>query len=302
MKITTIALLLFMAVNVTTEALNPLFCGADPSVSMSAGIASDDTFQVPGGPTESASGEVLAASVEGLVAEAKAAPGNTGGRVKSGLVALYEFREGSGDTISDSSGLSPELPLMIQNNDRKEVSWAEGGPGISLRASNYQVNMGNMQAQVVSVSPASKISEAIRASSAFTAEVWVRPINAEQTGPVRIATISGGAGSRNLSMGQSGVSWDFRARNPAQAPHGRQVNGLPSMRTLPDAFQVQARVQHIVLTYTASEGGIIYVDGVPRAWELLEGEIVGNAGKWSGELEGWESDFKLMLGNEIGFA
>lgn len=127
-------------------------------------------------------------------------------------------------------------------------------------------------------------------------------INAEQTGPVRIATISGGGGSRNLSIGQSGVSWDFRSRNPAQAPRVRQVNGLPSMRTLPDAFQVEAKIQHIVLTYTAHEGGIIYVDGVPRAWELLEGEIVDNAGKWSGELEGWESDFKLMLGNEIGFA
>lgn len=231
---------------------------------------------------------------------AKAKPGNTEERIKAGLVALYEFREGSGDSISDSSGFSPELPLRIQDNDRQEVSWVEGGPGLSLRASNYRENMGNMRAQVVSVSPARKISDAIRASSAFTAEVWLRPINAEQTGPVRIATISGGTGSRNLSLGQSGVSWDFRTRNPAQAPRGRQDNGLPSMRTLADAFQVQARVQHVVLTYTATEGGIIYVDGVPRTWELLEGEIVGNAGKWSGELERWESDFKLMLGNEIG--
>lgn len=255
-------LLLIMMVNITISAQNLMFCGGDP----------------------------------------KAVPNNTESRVKAGLVALYEFREGSGDTISDSSGLSPELPLMIQNNDRKEVSWVEGGPGISLRASNYRVNMGNMQAQVVSVSPATKISEAIRVSSAFTAEVWVRPINAEQTGPVRIATISGGAGSRNLSLGQSGVSWDFRARNPAQAPLGRQRNGLPSMRTLPEAFQVQAKIQHVVLTYSASEGGIVYVDGEPRTWELLEGDIVGNAGKWSGELEGWESDFKLMLGNEIGSA
>lgn len=128
-------LLLIMIVNITISAQNLQFRGDDP----------------------------------------KALPNIKENRVEAGLVAFYEFREGYGDSIFDSSGLSPELPLTIKNNDRKEVNWVEGGPGISLRASNYHVNMGNMRAQVLSVSPASKISEPIQASSAFTAEVWLRP-------------------------------------------------------------------------------------------------------------------------------
>ena len=49
-------------------------------------------------------------------------------RVVTDLVALYEFSEGSGDTVFDTSGVAPALNLAVQ--DPSAITWTAGGLSI----------------------------------------------------------------------------------------------------------------------------------------------------------------------------
>lgn len=211
---------------------------------------------------------------------------------KPGLIALYKFLEGEGDTVADLSGVEPLLPLRITKNEKSEIEWVSGG-GIRATPGDYKIDVSSMTATLASEGPATKITEAMKAGDSFSVEIWGKPANVEQLGPVRLVSVSGGNGSRNVTIGHAGPAYDFRIRTTKV-----NKNGLPSLRTN-ESFQAKTELTHIVLTYSKN-GGKVYIDGELVEWFFYEGAVPGP--DLIGDLDNWDESFPLVLFNEVGGA
>ncbi len=123
-----------------------------------------------------------------------------------GAVVLYTF-EGDGDWVRDVSGEGE--PLDLQVADPGAVSWLQGG-GLEVRESTL----------IASAGPATRITQAVRASGSFTLEAWVRPANTTQAGPARLVTLSRDTGARNFTLGQNQEDYLVRFRTSATSENG----------------------------------------------------------------------------------
>lgn len=188
-------------------------------------------------------------------------------RVKTGLVALYTFNEGSGDTVYDRSGSGEALDLAIAAPAK--VSWTEGG--LSINSSTVLLTTG----------PATKIIDACKASNAFTMEAWIHTQDAAQTGPGRIATLSAGLNARNMTLEQDAGDYEGRVRTTTTSTNG--VPELSAANTVDDTA-----LQHVVFTRDAAGNETLYVDGAVRA-----------TGTASGDFSTWASNYKFAVGNEL---
>jgi len=83
-------------------------------------------------------------------------------RVTDGLVALYTFDEGSGNTVNDISGVGQPLPLAITVPGN--VTWMSGG---GLRV--------NSETRIMSSGPATKIINTCRAANELTVQQICHP-------------------------------------------------------------------------------------------------------------------------------
>jgi hypothetical protein len=198
-------------------------------------------------------------------------------RVTRGLQVLYNFREGSGTTIHDVSGVGTPLNLNIEQPDR--VSWLPDG-GLAIL----------QETRILSVGPATKINEAVVAAQELTVEAWVKPQNIEQQGPSRIVTISAGptGPDRNfsLNMGQAAQPADQRSRYTARGSAG---TGMPDYFSTP-VDSATTDLQHVVFTHNPITGeAFLYIDGVESA-----------AGNFVGTFNQWGLNRDLALGNEAG--
>ncbi|WP_111979233.1 LamG domain-containing protein [Algibacillus agarilyticus] len=198
---------------------------------------------------------------DGVVASA-------GGRFESDIIALYQFKTGSGSVAYDTSGISPAANLNLSGN----IEWL-GSWGI-------QINNGKAQA---STATSKKIHDLILSTNEFTLEAWLTPGNVVQEGPARIITYSAGDNDRNFTLGQTQYNYDFMLRT-----QNSSTNGQPALST-PDADEVlQATLQHVVLTYNAQEGRKLYVNG--NLIDVNDDEV--------SPLALWDNSFALILGNE----
>jgi hypothetical protein len=93
----------------------------------------------------------------------------------------------------------------------------------------------------------------------YTIETWLIPANTTQEGPARIITYSGGTGERNFMLGQ--VMYNYVARNRSVNPDVN-ANGDPTFSTADADEDLQAMLQHVVLTYDQARGRRIFVNGV----------------------------------------
>lgn len=202
---------------------------------------------------------------DGIVASA-------GGRVETNLIALYQFKTGSGSTAFDTSGIQPSLDLTLSG----AYEW--------LGAWGVKFNGGKAQGSTAS---SRKLYDLLTATGEFSVEAWVVPENVTQDGPARIITYSGGVNSRNFTLGQTLYNYDFAIRNSV----GNDANGMPLLST-PDADEVlQATLQHVVMNYDPINGRRIYVNG----------ELVSQTDSLAGgTLANWDSSFALALGSEVG--
>jgi hypothetical protein len=198
---------------------------------------------------------------DGLVA-------SSGGRFESDIIALYQFKTGSGNTAYDTSGISPAANLTLTGN----VEWL-GSWGLSFTNGKAQASTANSK----------KIHDLITSTNEFAIEAWITPNNVVQEGPARIVSYSAGDNDRNFTLGQSQYNYDFMLQTASSSS-----NGEPALSTPDDDEVLQATLQHVVLTYSATEGRRIYVNG--KLIDIIDEAI--------SPLASWDDSFALILGRE----
>ena len=101
-------------------------------------------------------------------------------------MALYEFDEGAGTLIRDTSGFGSPLNLYIAQESR--TRWLPGALSID-------------SATILSSSAgAGKITDEVSNSGEIMIETWIKPHLATQEGPARIVTLSANTTSRNVTL------------------------------------------------------------------------------------------------------
>ncbi len=188
-------------------------------------------------------------------------------RVTDGVVALYKFNEGSGESVSDVSGFGTPLDLTI--NSPSAVSWNLNGLKIVSEPT------------ILSGTAATKIYNECTASNALTVEAWIAPADTSQSGPARILTVSQDGLYRNFSLLQNGSSYEFRTRTS-----GTDDNGVPALSS--PAGMVSQGFQYVVYTYDNTNGGKLYING----------QVVASMAA-NGDFSNWNNTYRLSLGNEL---
>ncbi len=190
-----------------------------------------------------------------------------GSRYEAGQVALWEFKEGSGTTAFDTSGVQPAINLTLSG----DIAWV-GGWGINIRSGRAQGT----------TTASRKLHDLITATGQYSIEAWAAPANVNQE-EARIVTYSAGSTLRNFTMGQTLYSYDFINRSSTSGANGSLL------QTLDDDEDAQATLQHVVMTYDPVAGRRIYVNGVYT--EDMDPAAGGTLGDW-------DDSFALVLGNE----
>jgi hypothetical protein len=194
---------------------------------------------------------------------------NSGGRFDTSLIAKWEFREGSGTTTADTSGVQPEVPLTLSG----EYSWL----------GSWGVRFVNGKAQG-SVSGSSKMHKFISGAGEYSLEAWVAPGNVSQE-DAWILGYAGGPESRNFLLSQT--LYNYEAYNRSTVTEDNN-GGAPALATNDDDERAQATLQHVVVTYDPIDGRKIYVNGE------FTGDIDEQGG---GLLNNWSEIYAVVLGN-----
>ncbi|MDP9198247.1 MAG: LamG domain-containing protein [Pseudomonadota bacterium] len=192
-----------------------------------------------------------------------------GNRFDNAVIALYEFKTGTGTVAYDTSGVEPALNLTLSG----AATWV-GGWGIDLRGGKAQGSTASSR----------KLHDLIRATGEYSVEAWVAPANVVQE-QAHIMGFSGGTTVRNFTLGQTMYNYDYFNRSTISGG-----NGDPALSTPAASEVLQATLQHVVATYSAVDGRRIYVNG-----DLVAGPDPAGAGL----LTDWNDTFALVIGNEV---
>ncbi len=193
-----------------------------------------------------------------------------GSRIEDNVIAKYEFKTGAGTQVFDTSGVSPDMHLNLSGS----YDWV-GGWGIDLTNGKAQALTGDSV----------KLYNMITATGEYTIEAWVAPANVSQDNTARIISYSAGTSQRNFTLGQSLYNYDVMHRSTTT-----DLNGEPTLSTADADEDLQATLQHVVVTYDPVNGRRIYVNGV------FTGDIDPIAG---GILVDWDNSFAFVMGNEV---
>ncbi|MBV6624590.1 MAG: tandem-95 repeat protein [Rivularia sp. (in: Bacteria)] len=228
-----------------------------------SGFSGDDSFTYS---IDDGSGVNQTAQVNVTVAAVN--PTNPSARVNAGLLALYNFNEGSGNTVFDVSGVGTALNLEIDNLSR--TSWGDGV--LNINAPNL----------IASNGVATKLINGITATQEITLEAWVTPENRSQNGPARIATLSSNVVNRNFTLGQAGDDYNVRLRTTFTGNNGvgRTVSSSGGL--------LSTELTHVIYTREADGDAALYVNN-----QLVNSENIG------GNLSNWDDSFRFALGNEL---
>ncbi len=197
-----------------------------------------------------------------------------GSRNNTNVIALYEFKQGSGRTIFDTSGVEPGLHLTLSGTEEVDYKWV-GGWGIEFSGGRAQGT----------TTASRKLFDRITNTGEYSIEAWVIPGNVTQEDRP-IITYSGGTMARNFTFGQNIYNYDFMHRSSTT-----DINGQPTHSTLDADEDLQATQQHVVMTYDPINGRAIYVNGV------FTDDIDATTG---GNLSSWDDTFAFVLGSEAG--
>jgi hypothetical protein len=179
-------------------------------------------------------------------------------RVTAGLVALYDFDEGSGTIVRDKSGVPPALDL---SGSAPAMRWVAGG--LQLTAATQVSSSGNAQ----------KIIAACQATSEVTFEAWVTPSAAPQ-GQVgfaaRIMQIGNDNNSFNLLVGPIGADYRFNIYSASGQAVPTTTGSLAT-----------ASLTHLVATRTAGGSATLHVT-TSASSTAVNASQGGGLGGWNG--------------------
>jgi hypothetical protein len=240
---------------------NPVNCPASAAVMLAAIQAFANGIQVtPVDPT-------LVVSKALMLTQGTVASGAN--RYDAHDIAKWEFKEGTGSIAYDTSGVDPGMDLTLGG----DAAWV-GGWGISFTT--------NGRAQA-STATSSKLYTKLSASGQYSIELWVNAANVTQT-KADMASYSGGDTLRNFTLAQNAFQYAAFARSSVS-----DLNGAPALVTNASNQLAQAALQHVVLTYTPTQGRRLYVNGV------FTGDVDSTTG---GAINNWDTSFAFLLGNE----
>lgn len=188
------------------------------------------------------------------------------------LVAFYNFYEGTGAIVHDTSSFGEPLDLAIQ--DTSKIKW--------LTPNGIEFLEGTI---IRSQNPAYKLfySQILRYNR-LTIEVWISPTDLTQVfhdGPAPIVSFSRDTGFRNFTLGQSQKNVSFPLRTPISPLNGMYVHLFTKDSPL------TTDIQHLVVTY---RNGIekLYINGVEIKSTILDASNnlvnlvgVGFGGRWT---------------------
>jgi len=197
------------------------------------------------------------------------------GRFDGNQIALWKLEEGSGTIALDTSMVGPTMNLTLNG----DVAWVSGG-GLEFDGGKAGSNPTDSRKLFNEIASGSGTQE-------YSLEAWVIPANTTQEGPARILTYAGGTGERNFMMGQTLYNYVFRNRSIDPSVN---ANGDPSLMTNDDDEDLQATLQHTVMTFDQTNGRRIYVNGV---WTEDVDEVP------TALLLNWNPNYTFAIGNEV---
>lgn len=200
-----------------------------------------------------------------------------GDRQEDNVIALWEFKTGSGNTAYDTSGIEPALNLTFSGTIPVPVDWVLG----------YGIEFKEPTARAQGSTTASKkLHDFIKASGEYSIESWVIPGNVTQE-EARIISYSGGSTSRNFTMRQSLYNYEFQNRTDLT-----DADGSPMLATADADEDLQSTLQHVVMTFDPTNGRRVYVNGVFT-------DDVDDVSVQGGSLASWDDSYAFVLGNEV---
>jgi len=197
-----------------------------------------------------------------------------GNRYENNQIALWEFKDGTGTTVSETSGKGAPINLELSGN----VNWL-GGYGLEFTGGKAQDITGASSRLNSSLNPAAG------GSGEYSIEAWVVPDNVTQD-DANIISYSGGNGAlRNFTLGQTMYNYDYMHLSTTTP------SPIDDVVSTPDADEVlQATQQHVVTTFDPINGRRIYVNGVLT--DALDPFAAGS-------LTDWDDTYAFVLGNEV---
>ncbi len=200
---------------------------------------------------------------EGLLA-------TSGARYEANVIAKWEFREGTGTTVADVSGVGEPMPLRFFGN----VSWVGGG-GLEFAGGMVQATSDASRKLYDRIAGAGGTGE-------YSLEAWVIPANVTQENRF-IAGYTQGDDDHNVMLGQTMYNYDF-----VNWSTGTDRTNASALST-PDAAEVlQATLQHVVVNFSPTTGRQIYVNG----------QLVVQDG--TSDTLSWGENYVFSLGNTPG--
>jgi len=203
-----------------------------------------------------------------------------GGRYDASVIAIWNFKTGIGDMAFDTSGVEPAMNLEFDGN----VSWV-GGWGI-------KIGEGNGSKAQANTNGSKKLYDLITSTGEYSIEAWVIPANVTQEGPAGIVSYSagnvGGGVDRNFTLGQTLYNYNYLNRSSETDAMGEEA-----VSTADAAEVLQTSLQHVVATFSPTEGRKIFVNG-----ELVADESVADDFETGGTLGDWNDTYAFVLGNE----
>jgi mono/diheme cytochrome c family protein len=193
-----------------------------------------------------------------------------GGRYDASAIAVWNFKTGTGDTAFDTSGVEPAINLELSGN----YTWV-GGWGIQIVDGKAQ---GTTDAS-------RKLHSLITSTGEYSIEAWVVPANVTQEGPAGIVSYSAGTTARNFTLGQTLYNYNFLNRSSET-----DENGEAALSTADAEEILQTSLQHVIATFSPTEGRKIFVNGT-----LVSSEDV----ETGGTLSDWNDTYAFVLGNEV---
>ncbi|HSA79641.1 MAG TPA: VanZ family protein [Geminicoccaceae bacterium] len=132
--------------------------------------------------------------------------------------------------------------------------------------------------------PPEWVAAAMRARE-LEVQLEVRPLQAKQTGPARIMTLSLDHRHRDFTIAQEGAHLILRLRTPASSLNGT-VDDAPVAR-VPDVFR---SMRWVTLRLRIESGQLVL---------SVNGEVVARRSLPADPFENWDPSYSLALGNEL---